>query len=313
VAPLNTAPRWPDGYIGVLRDLGAVEKTIPYCVAWARSFFARFPGRRRRDLGRTEIETFLTEQSRRGGVSNWRLAQARAAMEIYYEQFRGIALTPRPDRPGATADSVQPSNGATSTAQNKNCLEDALSLFAKNSSPQPLASNRNYQKVEPSAKEGVKTVFAEADQTGGGREPFSIKNPGKQEGAAGRQAVPDFVSSKSSIERSPGAVTTAKAQGRTNWRLLEAKVKECLRVAHYAYRTEQTYVGWIRQFVSFHDWQKPSTMEAGHVSAFLKHLAEDRQVAASTQNQALNAVLRLERLVRRRLADTAAVNCRLRR
>ena len=121
------------------------------------------------------------------------------------------------------------------------------------------------------------------------------------------------MSSKSSIERSPGAVTTAKAQGRTNWRLLEAKVKECLRVAHYAYRTEQTYVGWIRQFVSFHDWQKPSTIEAGHVSAFLKHLAEDRQVAASTQNQALNAVLRLERLAQRRLADTAAVNCRLRR
>ena len=291
VAPLNTDPRWPDGYIGVLRDLGAVEKTIPYCVAWARSFFARFPGRRRRDLGRTEIETFLTEQSRRGGVSNCRLAQARAAMEIYYEQFRGIALTPRPDRPGATADSVQPSNGATSTAQNKNCLEDASSLFAKNSSPQPLACSGSYQKAEPSAKEGVKKVFAEAGQTGGGREPFSIKNLGKQEGAAGRQAVPDFVSSKSSIERSPGAVTTAKAQGRTNWRLLEAKVKECLRVAHYAYRTEQTYVGWIRQFVSFHDWQKPSTMEAGHVSAFLKHLAEDRQVAASTQNQALNAVV----------------------
>ena len=33
VAPLNTAPRWPDGYIGVLRDLGAVEKTIPYSMA----------------------------------------------------------------------------------------------------------------------------------------------------------------------------------------------------------------------------------------------------------------------------------------
>ena len=38
VAPLNTDPRWPDGHIGVLRDLGAVEKTTPYCVAWVRSF-----------------------------------------------------------------------------------------------------------------------------------------------------------------------------------------------------------------------------------------------------------------------------------
>jgi hypothetical protein len=159
----------------VLRDLGAVEKTIPYCVAWARSFFARFPGRRRRDLGRTEIETFLTEQSRRGGVSNWRLAQARAAMEIYYEQFRGIALTPRPDRPGATADSVQPSNGATSTAQNKNCLEDASSLFAKNSSPQPLACSGSYQKAEPSAKEAVKQFLRRLARRAAGVNPFPSK------------------------------------------------------------------------------------------------------------------------------------------
>ena len=98
------------------------------------------------------------------------------------------------------------------------------------------------------------------------------------------------MSSKSSVERSPGAVTTAKAQGRTNWRLLEAKVKECLRVAHYAYRTEQTYVGWIRQFVSFHDWQKPSTMEAGHVTAFLKHPAGDRQGVGRPQNPEPDAV-----------------------
>jgi integron integrase len=87
------------------------------------------------------------------------------------------------------------------------------------------------------------------------------------------------------------------AGGQTDWRLLEARIRECLRVAHYAYRTEQTYVGWIRQFVAFHGWQKPSTMEAKHVSAFLKHLAMDRQVAASTQNQALNAVVFLFKAV----------------
>ena len=77
----------------------------------------------------------------------------------------------------------------------------------------------------------------------------------------------------------------------TNWRLLEARVREVLRVAHYAYRTEQTYLGWIRQFVGFHQGRKPSTMDASHVRDFLKHLAMDRQVASSTQNQALNAVV----------------------
>ena len=105
VAPLNSNPRWPEGYVAVLREAGAIEKAIPYHVAWVRGFFARFPGRRRRDLGRTEIETFLTEVSRQAGVSNWRLSQARAALEIYYEQFRGIALAPRPDGTDTPSDS----------------------------------------------------------------------------------------------------------------------------------------------------------------------------------------------------------------
>ena len=97
VAPLNPTPKWPEGYVAVLRDAGAVEKTIPFLVTWVRRFFARFPGRIRRELGRAEIEMYLGETSRRGEVSNWQLAQARAALELYYEQFRGIALAPRPD------------------------------------------------------------------------------------------------------------------------------------------------------------------------------------------------------------------------
>ncbi len=61
VAPLNPNPKWPEGYVVVLRDVGAVEKTIPFLVTWVRRFFARFPGRNRRDLGRPEIEAFLGE------------------------------------------------------------------------------------------------------------------------------------------------------------------------------------------------------------------------------------------------------------
>lgn len=79
--------------------------------------------------------------------------------------------------------------------------------------------------------------------------------------------------------------------GKANWRLLAARVRETLRVAHYSYRTEQTYLAWIRKFLVFHEWKKPSTMDASHVRDFLRHLAMGRQVAASTQNQALNAVV----------------------
>jgi hypothetical protein len=97
VAPLNPQPRWPEGYIALLREAGAQEKTIPHCVAWVRRFFAMHPGRRRSDLGRTEIEAFLAETAQRPGVSNWQVQQARDALELYYEQFRGIALGARPD------------------------------------------------------------------------------------------------------------------------------------------------------------------------------------------------------------------------
>jgi hypothetical protein len=61
VAPLNPQPRWPGGYLTVLREAGAKEKTIPHCVVWIRRFSAKHPDRRRRDLDRTEIEAFLAE------------------------------------------------------------------------------------------------------------------------------------------------------------------------------------------------------------------------------------------------------------
>jgi integron integrase len=78
---------------------------------------------------------------------------------------------------------------------------------------------------------------------------------------------------------------------------LDARVRECLRLEHYSYRTEQAYVAWIRRFVLFHQWRKPSSLGAEHVHAFLRHLAIEKQVAFSTQNQALNAVVFLYRKV----------------
>jgi len=98
--------------------------------------------------------------------------------------------------------------------------------------------------------------------------------------------------------------TSGTVSGKTNWRLLEARVREYLRVAHYSYRTEQTYLGWIRQFVAFHQGQKPSTMDAGHVRDFLRHLAMERHVASTTQNQALNAVVFLfKSVIKKEIGD----------
>jgi site-specific recombinase XerD len=79
-------------------------------------------------------------------------------------------------------------------------------------------------------------------------------------------------------------------------KLLEV-VRDVLRTRHYSYRTEQTYTNWIRQYIIFHDKRHPAEMGAPEVTKFLTHLAVDRGVAASTQNQALAALLFLYRNV----------------
>jgi integrase len=79
-------------------------------------------------------------------------------------------------------------------------------------------------------------------------------------------------------------------------KLLE-QVRDALRVKHYAYRTEKTYIFWIRRFILFHKKKHPSEMGSRHISEFLTHLAVDRNVSASTQNQALNALIFLYKKV----------------
>lgn len=69
------------------------------------------------------------------------------------------------------------------------------------------------------------------------------------------------------------------------------QVRERIRLKHYSIRTEKTYLAWIRRFILFHDKTHPREMGKPEVETFLTHLAVDRHVAASTQNQALNAVL----------------------
>ncbi len=75
------------------------------------------------------------------------------------------------------------------------------------------------------------------------------------------------------------------------------QVRDKLRVKHYAIRTEQSYVDWIKRYIYFHDKTHPKDLGAQNVEAFLTHLAVVGKVAASTQNQAKSALLFLYREV----------------
>jgi integron integrase len=86
------------------------------------------------------------------------------------------------------------------------------------------------------------------------------------------------------------------------------RVRHAARAKHFSYRTEQSYVYWAERFIRYHGIQHPDTMGAAEVEAFLTHLAVDRHVSASTQNQALAALLFLyQAVLARDIGDLNAV------
>ena len=75
------------------------------------------------------------------------------------------------------------------------------------------------------------------------------------------------------------------------------QVREVLRFHHYAYNTEKSYVTWILQYIRFNNRRHPKDMGKPEVESFLSHLALDRGVSASTQNQAFSAIVFLYKQV----------------
>jgi site-specific recombinase XerD len=73
------------------------------------------------------------------------------------------------------------------------------------------------------------------------------------------------------------------------------RVRRAIRAKHYSRRTESAYVDWIRRYIVFHRKRHPSDIGASEIAGFLTWLATERRVSASTQNQALSALLFLYR------------------
>ena len=69
------------------------------------------------------------------------------------------------------------------------------------------------------------------------------------------------------------------------------QVRAAIRTKHYSLRTEEAYVNWIKRFILFHNKRHPKKMGTKEINQFLDHLAVKEKVVASTQNQALCAIL----------------------
>src|SRR5258707_368407 len=87
----------------------------------------------------------------------------------------------------------------------------------------------------------------------------------------------------------PSTLPSAAIQSKPK-KLLD-QVGDVMRFKHYSLRTERAYSDWIARFIRFHGKRHPAEMGAEEVGQFLTHLAREGKVAASTQNQALSALL----------------------
>lgn len=224
-APFNPEPKWPTGYFEVLAEAGLPERQHPFYAHWVRQFFNCNPGKPRRSLGATDISRFLQTLRNDPAMDTWQINQARGALVLYYEQFRGLSL------------------GDLSVLDN------------------PPAEQKTFSSDCPY--------------------PDNIPPP----------------RSMATVREIPPPPHQAPVGHETDFTALHKAVLQALRVEHYAFKTEKTYWQWIRKFVRYNRDRRPSEMGGPEIHAFLSYLALNENVAASTQNQALNALVFLYRKV----------------
>jgi integron integrase len=86
------------------------------------------------------------------------------------------------------------------------------------------------------------------------------------------------------------------------------QLRDQIRLKQYSFRTEDTYVHWVREYILFHDKRHPREMGVAEINQFITHLVVERKASASTQNQALSAILFLYRNLLEADLDEASLN-----
>ena len=81
------------------------------------------------------------------------------------------------------------------------------------------------------------------------------------------------------------------------------QVRQVIRIKHYSLRTEESYINWIKRFIFFHNKKHPLEMGGKEIGEFVTHLAKNEKVSASTQNQALCAIVFLYKNVLNKVLD----------
>jgi integron integrase len=144
------------------------------------------------------------------------------------------------------------------------------------------------------------------------RVPFAEKEAAKRLGARWDQAVKRWFvpgdrdltafarwrqQSEYGPYKSPVVANLSSTKITEDVNSLVDRIRQVIRVRHMSHFTEKGYIGWILRFIDFHGGQHPASLSSQCVSAFLSYLADSENVAAATQNQALNSLVFLYREV----------------
>jgi integron integrase len=114
-------------------------------------------------------------------------------------------------------------------------------------------------------------------------------------------------------ERKKTEKITESLESNAQWKLIAESMHKIFRLTHRSYRTEQAYIGWVRQFYRFMKGRSPYSLESKDVKDFMTYLAVERNVSISTQNQAFNAILFLFRYVLDKKIDDISDTVRAKR
>lgn len=172
------------------------------------------------------------------------------------------------------------------------------------------AGNIRPAEAEPTRECRSDSVNTQASSQSDGRgDPLPKANPGKPSNDSGRSTAPNarqtvLASSSTRKPRPPSedvpkavTVTDRAAPLPSPWDQVHAKLEAGIKVRHYSSKTLKTYAGWTRKLQRFTHDKDPASVNVEDVKAFLTHLAVEKHVAASSQNQAFNALLFLFRHV----------------
>jgi integron integrase len=304
-------------FVACLKARGTVpEKYLRYYAYWVQQFLAGTGPLPPGDLGQTR-EAFLRHLRDGGKAAPWQVAQAGRAVDLYLAECRrtvsesdvqspGADLSGRPSAVSATGATCVDLHDVDAFWKSRGLVDDRHRPYYVRWLQRFLLGPGGDRRLSP---DDAQQVFVEQlERTG--LESWQVTQA--------LRAVDLFFKHYLQHCRETGHMPDAVPAGTQavdNPKTLEAatnEVRRLVRLRHYAYRTEQTYLYWLERFGAFVRVRNLSWNAADSVRTFLSDLALRCQVSASTQNQAFNALLFLLREVLG-LADVQLDSVRARR